>query len=217
MKFFIKPSHINNKKEISVFSSYHQNKIAKSDNLQRGKYITLGKQKLLHGDDVGTTSLNLSIINFLTKCGLKFKTKNMFFKLAQQADRFLFENKDYIYQNYKDVVFITQEIFDKDQGFLGLLSNLLVTIRPPFVMKAIAVHKKSKKKSKNKYKLRIIYRDELLRTNNAVKQLQHHTNNYSDNKFILRLYKTILFTFLEQKNSELYKNKKKIFKKYFKI
>jgi len=211
---------IDSKKKISDFSSYRYNQIEEDAFYgihQKTKFIILKKRKIEYDNPSIKTISSLQIIDFLMRCGSKYKTQSMFFVLARQTDRFLHENTNYIYQNYKNVVFLLQEYFDKDQGFNGIISNLLVLIRPPFVIKAITIHKKSKKRTKAKYKLKIMYKDELIRTNNGIKQLQHHTHSCGDNKFVIRLYKTILTTFLEQKNSELYTNKTKIFKKFFKI
>lgn len=70
-------------------------------------------------------------------------------------------------------------------------------IKPPFIIKSILVPKKLKKKTKQKYLVKIVYRDENKRIKNSFKQIQYFSKKFDNNRFDVRLYKSLLFTFLE--------------------
>ena len=95
-----------------------------------------------------------------------------------------------------------------------ILVNLL---KSPFIVKSIAVAKKLKKRTKKKYTVKIVYSNETKRTRNTYKQLVYYSNEFFDRKITTRLYKSLIFSFLEWKNSQLYKLKTTVFKKYFKF
>ena len=75
-----------------------------------------------------------------------------------------------------------------------LTTNL---IKPPFVVKSILVPKKLRKKTKQKYLVKIVYKNENKRLKNSYKQLYYYSNKFNDGKFETRLYKSIMFSFLD--------------------
>ena len=113
-------------------------------------------------------------------------------------------------------------IYQLDFGWVGRMnfSNLLNTavdlIKPPFVIQTTTVPKKLKRKIKLKYLIKIVYKGENLRAAIALKQLINNCTTFSDIKLKYRLYKSILTTFLQTTNSNLFKKKLLIFKKFFK-
>lgn len=155
--------------------------------------------------------------NFFLTCGGKNKTNLLLSKIVKKTNLFFLKNEDYLVSNYKEASTILQEIFFKNLNFNSLILNTINLIKPPFVIKAVVLPKKLKKKSKNRYITKIVYKSDSKRVNNAIKQLYYNANNFIENKFVVRLYKSIILTFLEQKNSKLYKLKSSIFKKFFKF
>jgi division protein CdvB (Snf7/Vps24/ESCRT-III family) len=70
-------------------------------------------------------------------------------------------------------------------------------IKPPFVIKSVIVPKKLRKKTKKKYLIKIVYKNENKRLKNAYKQLYYYSNKFTDSKVNIRLYKAFMFSFLE--------------------
>ena len=102
-------------------------------------------------------------------------------------------------------------------NFTSLFEIILDFIKPPFIIKILKLPKDKKKRKKQKFFIKIFYKNELKRLRESYKQLQYYSNKFDDSKFLNRLYKAILFSFLETKNSFLYKQKKLVFKKFLKI
>jgi hypothetical protein len=75
-----------------------------------------------------------------------------------------------------------------------IMTNL---IKPPFVVKSILIPKKLRKKTKQKYLIKIVYKNEAKRLKNSYKQLHYYSNKFVDSKFQIRLYKSIMFSFLD--------------------
>jgi hypothetical protein len=70
-------------------------------------------------------------------------------------------------------------------------------IKPPFVIKSVAIPKKLRKKTKQKYVIKIVYKNENKRLKSSFKQLYYYSNQFPDNRFDVRLYKSLLFSFLD--------------------
>lgn len=108
-------------------------------------------------------------------------------------------------------------MLDKKLNYLyvfGIVSNL---IKPPFVIKSILVPKKLRKKTKQKYVIKIVYKNETKRLKSSYKQLNYYSNKFPDGLFSVRLYKSLTYSFLDWKNSYLFKLKTMVFKKFFKF
>jgi hypothetical protein len=76
----------------------------------------------------------------------------------------------------------------------GIVSNL---IKPPFVIKSMLIPKKLRKKTKQKYLIKIVYKNENKRLKNSYKQLNYYSNKFVDSKYSTRLYKSLTYSFLE--------------------
>lgn len=107
-----------------------------------------------------------------------------------------------------------------EKHFFGnVFEFLLGLIESPLFIKSKAVPKSLKKKIRKKYILKIAYLDKTKRLNNAYKLLHNYSQMLEQANFKTRLYKALLHTFLEHKESYLYKLKYSFLKslKNFKI
>lgn len=121
-----------------------------------------------------------------------------------------------ITNNYVDTSWLLGDAITKRLSSVFIFESTLSLIKPPFVVKSILVPKKLRKKSKKKYLVKIVYKSNNKRVKSALRQLCHYSNKFNDGNFNVRLYKSILFSFLERKNSYLFKLKTTIFKNFFK-
>jgi hypothetical protein len=118
--------------------------------------------------------------------------------------------------NYADTGWLLDDAMTKRLSGVFIFESTLSLIKPPFVVKSILVPKKLRKKSKKKYLVKIVYKNNNKRVKSALRQLCHYSNKFSDGNFNVRLYKSVLFSFLDRKNSYLFKLKTTIFKNFFK-
>lgn len=118
--------------------------------------------------------------------------------------------------NYVDTGWLLDDAVVKKLNSVYIFESTLNLIKPPFVVKSILVPKKLRKKSKKKYLVKIVYKNNNKRVKSALRQLCHYSNKFNDGNFNVRLYKSILFSFLDRKNSYLFKLKTTIFKNFFK-
>jgi len=89
------------------------------------------------------------------------------------------------------------DIIDKKFNYVHLFNVVTDLIKPPFVVKSVVIPKKLRKKTKQKYLIKIVYKSESKRLRNSYKQLCYYSNKFSDNKFGIRLYKALIFSFLD--------------------
>jgi len=153
---------------------------------------------------------------FLIKNGLLTKSKYILSLVFKNFNYFLYYNKQFLFKNYPNQKWIVEDMLFKKLNYLyvfNLVSNL---IKPPFVIKSVLIPKKLRKKTKQKYLIKIVYKHENKRLKNSYKQLHYYSNKFSDSKFSTRLYKSLTFSFLDWKNSYLFKVKTIVFKKFFK-
>ncbi len=106
---------------------------------------------------------------------------------------------------------------DKKLNYLYVFTIVSNLIKPPFVIKSMLIPKKLRKKTKQKYLIKIVYKSENKRLKNSYKQLNYYSNKFTDGKFSTRLYKSLTYSFLDWKNSYLFKLKTMVFKKFFKF
>lgn len=151
------------------------------------------------------------------KNGSLLKYKLYLSNVSQRFQYFLYKDFFTFLKDYPHMQGIMENFFEKNLNFLEIFQLTTNLIKPPFIMKSVNIPKKLKKKSGIKYLIKIVYRPECKRLNNAFKQLHIYSNSLQDNTFEIRLYKAILYTFFEWKDSMLYKNKVLIFKKFLKI
>jgi hypothetical protein len=78
------------------------------------------------------------------------------------------------------------------------LFNIIVDlIKPPLIVRSLVVPKKLKKKIKKKYLTKILYKNENKRIGNSYKQMYRYSKKFTDINFKVRLYKSLMFSFLD--------------------
>ena len=154
---------------------------------------------------------------FLFKDGFFTKGKYTLTGVLKNVNFFLYNNANYITTNHPSVKWIVDDFLDKRLSCVYMFDIITNLIKPPFVVKSVSIPKKLRKKTKQKYLIKIVYKNESKRLKSSYKQLYYYNNKFSDNGFKLRLYKSLLFTFLDWKQSYLFKLKSMVFKKFFKV
>lgn len=177
------------------------------------------KKPIFFLENFATNTINtLDDFNkFFLKNGFLLKYKNTFSVVLKNLNFFLYNNSTYFLKTYPNVNWILTNFFEKNLNYTHIFNMTTNLIKPPFIIKSILVPKKLKKKTKQKYLVKIVYRDESKRIKNSFKQIQYFSKKFDNNKFNVRLYKSLLFTFLEWKDSYLFKLKLVVFKKFFKF
>ena len=123
----------------------------------------------------------------------------------------------FLCDSYPNVRWIIEDLLQKKLTFLYIFNVVINLIKPPFVVKSIIIPKKLRKKTKQKYLIKIVYKNDNKRLKSSYKQLYYYSNKFSDSKFNVRLYKSLIFSFLDWKSSYLFKLKSMVFKKFFKF
>ncbi len=85
----------------------------------------------------------------------------------------------------------------KKLNYLYVFSIVSNLIKPPFVIKSMLVPKKLRKKTKQKYLIKIVYKNENKRLKSSYKQLNYYSNKFTDGKYSVRLYKSLTYSFLD--------------------
>lgn len=155
--------------------------------------------------------------NFFLKNGLLLKSKIIFSSVLLNFNNFFFKNNNYIFENYPNSKWILSDIAEKRYNFSYIFSLVTNLVKPPFVIKSVLIPKKLRKKTKKKYLIKIVYKNENKRLKCAYKQLYYYSNKFDDGNFDVRLYKAFMFSFLDWKNSYLFRLKSMVFKKFFKF
>lgn len=159
----------------------------------------------------------LEFPKFFLKDGLLVKSKLIFSNVIRNFTNFIYLNNNFVYDNYPNIKWIVEDLIDKKRNFNYIFEITTNLIKPPFVVKSVLIPKKLRKKTKQKYIIKIVYKNEHKRLKNAYKQLHYYSNKFTDSKFQVRLYKSTMFSFLDWKNSYLFKLKTMVFKKFFKF
>jgi hypothetical protein len=108
--------------------------------------------------------------------------------------------------NYLKNAFIFVD-YDLFFYFESILSWLIFLLEPVFITSIKKVEKKFRKKFKKKFTHEYIYVFPKKRTNLVLKNLINFNKLFSNHDLPSRLGKSFLFTFLDYKNSTLYKKK----------
>ena len=147
--------------------------------------------------------------NFIFKNGLKRKYKNFLGFAIFNFNNFIKNNLEFINSNFNQIGFLLQEMFLKKRFFGQIFEFLLGLIESPLYVKSKTIPKNLKKKAriKQKYLLKIAYLDKSKRVKNSFRQLHNYSKMFDDSNFKIRLYKALLYTFLEHKESYIYKLK----------
>jgi hypothetical protein len=88
-------------------------------------------------------------------------------------------------------------MIDKKLNYLYVFNIVSNLIKPPFVIKSMLIPKKLRKKTKQKYLIKIVYKNENKRLKNSYKQLNYYSNKFTDGKYSIRLYKSLTYSFLD--------------------
>lgn len=157
-------------------------------------------------------------INFFFKSGLKKKIKLQLLKSFNFFFLFFLSNNTQwtSFQGNIDILknsFFLNFNFFKINLILEFLINLL---NPVFDVECHNVPKTYKKKSKKNFFFKIKYLNYNLRKKRALKWLYLYSLDFNDQLFFKKVFKSIFFTFLEGKNSFLYKKKIEVYKKVIK-
>ena len=203
MKFFLKP-YIYNKEHFLKQKTYKASKTLVSKHFfETSTQIELFQKS--------------NFFKFFCKHGLGLKNRLHLNMIAKNLTYFFFFKKNFIFENHQQVAGVLENMLNKKLNFNFFFMTLINLLKSPFIVKSISVAKKLKKRTKKRYITKIIYSNDLKRTRNTYKQLMYYSNDFLDTKFNIRLYKSLMFSFLEWKNSQLYKLKVAVFKKYFKF
>ena len=190
------------------------------------KKINFVKNKTLHNytiipfrkfkfQQLSTTTNTFN--KFLIKDGFFTKNQLILSNVFKNINYFLYNNKDFIYRNYQHIKWVLDDVLDKKLSYIYIFNIIINLIKPPFVVKSLAIPKKLRKKTKQKYLIKIVYKSDNRRLKSSYKQLYYYSNKFPDGSFKVRLYKSLIYSFLDWKQSYLFKLKSMVFKKFFRV
>lgn len=150
--------------------------------------------------------------------GLLVKKKHTLSLVFRSLNLFMYgvDKVTALRNNRSSMGWFLEDALQKKLNSVYIFDTTADLIKPPFVIKSVLVPKKLRKKSKKKYLVKIVYKNDSKRVRSALKQLCHYSNKFDDGNFNVRLYKSVLFSFLDWKDSYLFKLKTTIFKNFFK-
>lgn len=154
---------------------------------------------------------------FLIKNGFFTKNRFLLSNVFKNINYFLNNNKNFICINYQPIKWILDDILEKKLSYIYIFNIITDLIKPPFVVKSLAIPKKLRKKTKQKYLIKIVYKSDNKRLKSSYKQLYYYSNKFHDGSFKIRLYKSLIYSFLDWKQSYLFKLKSMVFKKFFRV
>ena len=196
---------------------------------QKKNYTTTKKNNFFFNTDFVKKNLNTNKYNkhlpsqictfnkFLIKNGFFTKNKLILSDVFKNINYFILNNKEFITNGYQSVKWILDDVFSKKLSYIFVFDIITNLIKPPFVVKSLIIPKKLRKKTKQKYLVKIVYKNENKRLKSSYKQLYYYSNKFSDGSFKIRLYKALVYSFLDWKQSYLFKLKSMVFKKFFKV
>jgi len=161
------------------------------------------------------SNLNHNIINLFLKInlkkGLKKKIKIIFSKLFSLIINF-FKFNDFYQNDFNNQIEIQIYNYTLNRNLYLInmfLKNLVVLLSPLFIIYFNKNKKKIKKNNKHykKYTYSFKYIPITKRLNIVLKSLYNYSNYFLDKNFSIRLFKSLFYTFLEEKQSFLYLKK----------
>ena len=158
-------------------------------------------------------------LNFFFKNGLKKKIKLQLLKSFNFFFLFFYNNNN-IWENFQKNINILKNSFFLNFNFFKInliLEFLINLLNPVFDFLCYNKPKTYKKKSKVGFFFKLKYLNYNLRKKRAIKWLYLYSLNFNDRLFFKKIFKSIFFTFIEGKNSFLYKKKIQVYKKTIKI
>ena len=159
-----------------------------------------------------------SYVNFFFKNGLKKKIKLQLLKSFNFFFLFFLSNNTQ-WNNFQGNIDILKNSFFLNFNFFKInliLEFLINLLNPVFDVECHNVPQTYKKKSKQNFFFKIKYLNYKLRKKRSLKWLYLYTLDFNDQLFFKKVFKSIFFTFLEGKNSFLYKKKIEVYKKVIK-
>lgn len=147
-------------------------------------------------NNCSTTQVKL-FSNFFSPSGLLLKNRLLVSKVISNINYTLYYNNSFLVDNYPHIKWIIDDLIQKKTNFSYIFNITSNLIKPPFVVKSVLIPKKLRKKTKQKYLVKIVYKNENKRLKNAYKQLYYYSNKFNDSSFDVRLYKSIVFSFLD--------------------
>ena len=179
MKFFSKPKKVNFlKKTLTLYKITH--------------YLTGGSQP-----DYYTVGELHNFSRFLAKSGGLVKEKYNLSSLLTNINYLIYTKTSFLYDSYPNIRWIIEDLIQKKLTYLHIFSIVINLIKPPFVIKSIIIPKKLRKKTKQKYLIKIVYKNDNKRLKSSYKQLYYYSNKFSESRFNIRLYKSLMFSFLD--------------------
>ncbi len=158
-------------------------------------------------------------LNFFFKNGLKKKIKLQLLKSFNFFFLFFYNNNN-VWENFQKNINILKNSFFLNYNFfhINLILEFLVNfLNPIFDFLCYNRPKTYKKKSKLGFFFKLKYLNYSVRKKRSLKWLYLYSLNFSDRLFFKKIFKSIFFTFIEGKNSFLYKKKIQIYKKTIKL
>jgi hypothetical protein len=163
-----------------------------------------------------STSIN-SFSSFITNNGFLVKNKLLLGYVIKSLVQYIYLNQKNIQLSHPNIKWVVDDVIVKKLNYTYIFNLTINLIKPPFIVKSVLIPKKLRKKTKQKYLIKIVYKNNLKRLKSAYKQLHYYSNKFPDGKFKTRLYKSLIFSFLDWKQSYLFKLKTSVFKKFFKF
>lgn len=136
-------------------------------------------------------------LKFLIKNGESIKKKNEMSIIIENFNYFLCSKSKYISEFYPDINPIIQNIIQKKLSYISVFSMTISLIKPPFIIKAIKIPKRLRRKTKKRFLTKIVYKNDTKKLKSAYKQLHYYSSKFSDSKFKVRCYKALMFSFLD--------------------
>ena len=125
------------------------------------------------------------------------KNKIVLSQVYKNINFFIYNNPHFINSNYSNLKWVLDDIIDKKLSYVYVFNLVVNLIKPPFVVKSVIIPKKLRKRTKQKYLVKIVYKSENKRLKSSYKQLYYYSNKFTDSKFKVRLYKSMMFSFLD--------------------
>ena len=162
-----------------------------------------------------TKKLLNSYVNFFFKNGLKKKIKLQLLKSFNLFFLF-FSNNDISWDIYQKQIFILKNGFFLNLNFfkINIIFKYLVhLLNPLFDLSCynIPQSKNRRQKKQNGHIYKFKYLKVERREKRAIKWLYLYSLNFNDKLFFKKIFKSLFFTFLDGKNSFLYKKKIQIY------
>jgi hypothetical protein len=170
----------------------------------------------LHYANTGNIRLK-HFTKFILNNGALIKGKKLISNILLNFNLFFYNNYNYVFDMYPTIKWLIIDLVEKKLDSSYVFDKIIDLIKPPFIVTSLKVPKKLRKKIKKKYLTKIVYKSEIKRIRNSYKQLYYFSKKFTDTNFKVRLYKALMFSFLDGKNSELFKLKLSIFKNFFRF